>query len=71
MGRSPLWQRQQNSSGLALQAQALAFHCPLLQLARRWQTPLPQWLPAEVDSEAVNAMLQSLYERHQQSRRWG
>lgn len=60
-----------NSSGLALQAQALAFHCPLLQHARRWQAPLPGWLPAEVDGEMVNAMLQTLYQRHQDSRRWG
>lgn len=71
----PLWgdprygRGNKNSEGLALQAQMLAFKCPLSHKPRQWYAELPAWACERLASSALDAALNALYQRYQQQPR--
>ncbi len=58
-----------NSEGLALQAQMLAFSCPVSHKPRQWYAEPPAWACARLASSALDAALNALYQRYQQQPR--
>lgn len=71
----PLWgdprygRGNKNSDGLALQAQMLAFNCPLSHKARQWRAAPPAWLGDRLTATALDAALSALYQRYLQQPR--
>ena len=70
----PLWgdprygQGNKNRDGLALQAQMLAFNCPLSKRSteRQYRAVPPAWASKMLSEDAIDQALSALYQRYQQ-----